>query len=123
MFHMRETGGKCAFTHSSLPLSSEDNPKMMVEKRFLICERGKYSFRRITVVTMNNGKGKQGPFTSLRGDWKTPRALSQALDAEFGFDYDPFPAKPATNGLQSDWGKINFVNPPYGKEITKWIES
>jgi DNA N-6-adenine-methyltransferase (Dam) len=64
----------------------------------------------------------RGLFTSLRGDWKTPRALYQALDAEFRFDYDPCPAKPKFDGLKSEWGHINFVNPPYGKEITKWIQ-
>ena len=64
----------------------------------------------------------RGLFTSLRADWKTPRALYQALDAEFDFDYDPCPAKPKVDGLTSDWGNVNFVNPPYGKEITKWIE-
>ena len=64
----------------------------------------------------------RGLFTSLRGDWKTPRALYQALDAEFCFDYDPCPTKPKINGLDSEWGYMNFVNPPYGKEITKWIQ-
>ena len=64
----------------------------------------------------------RGLFTSLRGDWKTPRALYQALDAEFRFDYDPCPAKPKIDGLESAWGNINFVNPPYGKDITKWIQ-
>jgi hypothetical protein len=67
-------------------------------------------------------KINRGLFTSLRGDWKTPGALYQALDAEFRFDYDPCPTMPVKNGLESDWGKINFVNPPYGKEITKWIQ-
>jgi phage N-6-adenine-methyltransferase len=67
------------------------------------------------------GRINQGLFTSLRGDWKTPRALYQALDAEFRFDFDPCPANPKTNGLESDWGNINFVNPPYGKEIIRWI--
>jgi len=64
----------------------------------------------------------RGLFTSLRADWMTPKALYQALDAEFGFDFDPCPAKPNTDGLGSEWGKINFVNPPYGKEIGKWIQ-
>lgn len=64
----------------------------------------------------------RGLFTSLRGDWKTPRALYQALDAEFGFDYDPCPTQPIENGLESEWGETNFVNPPYGKVITKWIQ-
>ena len=64
----------------------------------------------------------RGLFTSLRGDWKTPRAVYQALDAEFHFDYDPCPVKPKINGLESEWGNVNFVNPPYGKQITKWIQ-
>jgi hypothetical protein len=64
----------------------------------------------------------RGLFTSIRADWKTPRALYQALDAEFHFDHDPCPAKPKIDGLKSDWGNINFVNPPYGTEIGKWIQ-
>ena len=64
----------------------------------------------------------RGLFTSLRGDWKTPRALYQGLDAEFHFDYDPCPTKPRIDGLKSEWENVNFVNPPYGKEITKWIQ-
>lgn len=64
----------------------------------------------------------RGLFTSLRGDWKTPKVLFQALDAEFHFDYDPCPTKPKVDGLASKWGNINFVNPPYGKEITRWIQ-
>ena len=64
----------------------------------------------------------RGLFSSLSGDWKTPRALYQALDAEYRFDYDPCPAQPIIDGLESDWGNVNFVNPPYGKEIGKWIQ-
>jgi hypothetical protein len=44
------------------------------------------------------------------------------LGAEFHFDYDPCPVKPKIDGLENEWGKVNFVNPPYGKEIRKWIE-
>ena len=64
----------------------------------------------------------RGLFTSLRGDWRTPRALYQGLDAEFHFDFDPCPIKPKIDGLETDWGNINFVNPPYGKEIERWIQ-
>jgi hypothetical protein len=64
----------------------------------------------------------RGLFTSLRGDWKTPKALYQALEAEFHFDHDPCPVNPKIDGLKSDWGEVNFVNPPYGKEIRNWIE-
>ena len=58
----------------------------------------------------------RGLFTSLRGDWKIPRALYQALDAEFNFDYDPCPSKPKMNGLESEWGNFYFVNPRMEKK-------
>jgi hypothetical protein len=25
-------------------------------------------------------------------------------------------------GLKSNWGNRNFVNPPYGKEVSRWIQ-
>lgn len=61
-------------------------------------------------------------FSSQRLDWKTPKAVYQILDAEFNFDYDPCPTKPKKDGLTSEWGKSNFVNPPYGRELPKWIK-
>lgn len=65
---------------------------------------------------------KKGLFTSLRGNWKTPKVVYQVLDSEFGFDYDPCPTNPQSDGLISEWGSTNYVNPPYGKQISKWIE-
>lgn len=50
----------------------------------------------------------KGLFTSLREDWKTPKAVYQVLDAEFGFDYDPCPAKPTKDGLLTDWGGVQL---------------
>ena len=61
-------------------------------------------------------------FSSLRLDWKTPKEVYQVLDAEFGFDFDPCPSNPDFDGLRVYWGKRNFVNPPYGREIPKWIK-
>ena len=60
-------------------------------------------------------------FSSLRLDWKTPKAVYQVLDSEFQFDYDPCPPEYKVDGLSSDWGSSNFVNPPYGRELKKWI--
>lgn len=60
-------------------------------------------------------------FSSARQDWKTPKAVYQTLDAEFGFDFDPCPTNPDFDGLATDWGGANYVNPPYGREIPKWI--
>lgn len=61
--------------------------------------------------------------SSERQNWKTPKAFYQALDAEFGFDFDPCPPRPCFDGLSVDWGKINFCNPPYGEgQLIKWIQ-
>ena len=63
-------------------------------------------------------------FSLLRMDWRTPKDVYQDLDSEFQFDHDPCPAgwDGKINGLTSDWGESNYVNPPYGRELPKWIE-
>ena len=64
-------------------------------------------------------------FSSARLDWKTPKWLYRVLDNEFDFTHDPCPSRrdrwPLENGLCEEWGECNFVNPPYGREIGKWI--
>lgn len=64
-------------------------------------------------------------FSSQRMDWQTPEAIFQALDDEFKFMFDPaMPNYKELNfdGLTDDWGSCNFVNPPYGRELPKWIK-
>jgi len=61
-------------------------------------------------------------FMSQRSDWQTPDDAYALLDAEFGFDFDPCPHNPTIDGLSCGWGKSNFVNPPYGREIGKWLK-
>jgi site-specific DNA-methyltransferase (adenine-specific) len=58
---------------------------------------------------------------SQKLDWKTPKAVYQVLDSEFQFDHDPCPPNYTIDGLKSDWGGVNYVNPPYGRELPKWI--
>lgn len=60
--------------------------------------------------------------TSWRSDWRTPLSLFQELNKEFNFDFDPCPTSPDFNGLDIEWGKVNFVNPPYGRQIGLWLK-
>lgn len=62
-------------------------------------------------------------FRSASDNWKTPDEVYNALDSEFCFDYDPCPLydQPLFDGLLSDWGSVNFVNPPYSR-IKAWCE-
>ena len=71
--------------------------------------------------------------TDLRDDWETPKDLFRKLDEEFHFTLDPC-ATPQTakckkfytkndDGLRQSWaGEVVFMNPPYGRQIAKWIK-
>lgn len=72
-------------------------------------------------------------FSSARQDWATPWALFKVLNAEYGpFDLDvcatPENAKcaafytPKDDGLTRPWTGRCWMNPPYGREIGKWVK-
>lgn len=48
--------------------------------------------------------------------WLTPPDLFASLHAEFSFTFDPcpFPKPDDFDGLTMEWGKSNYVNPPFG---------
>jgi len=50
-------------------------------------------------------------------DWATPDWLYGDLDAEFGIDFDPCPLNSDFDGLEVEWGNVNFVNPPYSRKL------
>ena len=64
-------------------------------------------------------------FTSASQHWATPKELYDELDKEFHFNDDPCPLLYeqwyCVDGLQKDWGSRAYCNPPYGREITKWL--
>lgn len=71
-------------------------------------------------------------FSSITEEWATPKDFFDALDAEFHFTLDPCStddnakcAKHFTkeqDGLLQDWtGERVFCNPPYGREMPRWI--
>lgn len=51
--------------------------------------------------------------------WLTPPDLYARLDAEFRFDFDPcpWPLPCGFDGLTAEWGRSNYVNPPFGSII------
>jgi hypothetical protein len=54
--------------------------------------------------------------------WLTPPELYKKLDDEFHFDFDPcpYPITCEFDGLHVEWGKSNYVNPPFVGP-TKWV--
>ena len=67
-------------------------------------------------------------------NWCTPQKFYDELNEEFHFVLDPAATDetakcslyytPETDGLSQSWdcGGAVFCNPPYGREIGKWIE-
>lgn len=74
----------------------------------------------------------EGMFSSKTNEWATPIALFRELDAEFNFNLDPCSTDDNakcekhytidTDGLTQNWGGQRvFCNPPYGRELPKWV--
>lgn len=71
-------------------------------------------------------------FSSKTDMWATPQEFFEKLDKVFRFDMDvcavPENAKckayftPEDNGLAQDWRGVCWMNPPYGREISAWVE-
>ena len=66
-------------------------------------------------------------------EWTTPGKLFKELDNEFNFTLDPCSTHSNAlcfkhytieeDGLNQDWSnEIVFMNPTYGREISKWIK-
>ena len=70
-------------------------------------------------------------FSSKTDLWETPQEFFDKLNKEFGFTIDvcalPENAKckefytPEQDGLIQPWNGICWCNPPYGREIGKWV--
>jgi site-specific DNA-methyltransferase (adenine-specific) len=75
-------------------------------------------------------------YSSKKQDWGTPQALFDALDDEFDFGLDAAATADNTkcfqyiseDSLDRDWASLVpgihavWLNPPYGKDIGKWVE-
>lgn len=75
---------------------------------------------------------KEAMFSSKTDLWATPQHFFDALNEEFHFDTDvcalPENAKcerfytPEQDGLKQEWKGVCWCNPPYGREIGKWVK-
>jgi phage N-6-adenine-methyltransferase len=71
-------------------------------------------------------------YSSASAEWETPPELFDALDEKFHFTLDvcatPLNAKCASyytkaeDGLSLPWHGVCWMNPPYGREISKWVQ-
>ena len=76
-------------------------------------------------------KINSGVMSSLSDQWGTPQDFFDVLDAEFGFTLDVCASEwnhkcdrfftEEDNGLLQVWDGVCWMNPPYGREIGKWM--
>lgn len=45
--------------------------------------------------------------------WIIPKEIYDKLDSEFHFDFDPCPYPFKRDGISIEWGRMNWVNPPF----------
>lgn len=73
-----------------------------------------------------------GMMSSKSDLWETPHDFFEKLDLEFNFEIDVCANKENAkcekyfseeiDGLKQEWDGICWMNPPYGREIGKWIK-
>ena len=71
------------------------------------------------------GMGYAGPPDNVGsgGDWLTPPSLLSQIKETWGEFFDPCPyPRPGWDGLSIPWNGAVFVNPPYGRDVSKWLE-
>lgn len=71
-------------------------------------------------------------FSSNTDEWNTPQDLFDTLNKEFHFDVDVCATEEnakckhyfdkQTNGLSQVWTGGVWMNPPYGRNIKKWVQ-
>lgn len=70
-------------------------------------------------------------FSSKTNEWATPQDFFNVLNKEFKFNLDPCAQKENakcklyynSDGLEKSWNNFKvFCNPPYGREIGKWVK-
>lgn len=72
-------------------------------------------------------------FSSKSNEWDTPQDFYDKLNKEFGFNLDPCSTHDNAkcekhftqeeDGLLQDWrGHTVFMNPPYGRDISRWVQ-
>ena len=71
-------------------------------------------------------------FSSKTDLWSTPQELFDRYDAIYHFETDVCALQenakcnrfftPEMDGLKQEWTGVCWCNPPYGKQIGKWIE-
>jgi site-specific DNA-methyltransferase (adenine-specific) len=74
-------------------------------------------------------------FSSKNKNWETPQSLFNQYNEIYNFTYDlaadkfnkkcKFYFSKKDNSLTKDWHKIKgwlWLNPPYGRDVIKWVE-
>lgn len=74
----------------------------------------------------------KGLFTSKTDMWSTPQDFFDKLNKEFNFEIDVCATaenakckkyySPEEDGLQQEWKGVCWMNPPYGRKISKWVK-
>lgn len=81
---------------------------------------------------ITSGRITSGMMSSNTGEWETPQDLFDRLNEEFHFTLDVCATEENTkcevfyneeaDGLALPWSGVVWENPPYGRDIGKWMK-
>lgn len=88
---------------------------------------------KVNYVVREKSRLTTGLFTSRTEEWETPRYVFSPLHAEFNFQVDVCATSEnakckvffdkSVDGLRREWSPFRcWMNPPYGKNISKWMK-
>jgi hypothetical protein len=103
--------------HDTGPMTAAERMQRYRARKGKTINRRRRALRKQQKITGNKfhkGNGADG-----RHYWLTPPELYARLNVEFGFSFDPcpWPLPEGFDGLTCDWGRSNYVNPPFGSFV------
>jgi hypothetical protein len=95
-------------------------PHIAEFKQRIASARLRYEYGTKVKPQQFNGTGFGNPRDG-KHYWLMPRAEYEKLNAKYHYNYDPcpWPRKAGFDGLKSEWGTSNFVNPMFGATVDK----
>lgn len=110
---------------STTPTVTDSSPTMDLDDDYIendivddTGDDGEYSHVDPSTLALGYGRRRK----SSAENFKTPKDLYDALDAEFHFVFDPCPlgGHLLFDGLKIPWKASNFVNPPWS-DVQRWV--
>jgi hypothetical protein len=131
-FYARTSGEQwavCQLEQRAVPMPFGQISPNIAERVISVHEKKEEAKRALIHLVLRNARKPTKPkVRDTKHYWLTPNEVMKPINAEFGaniFDPCPYPRPPGFNGLEVEWGEVNYVNPLFRKTdgvgISDWV--